>query len=79
MTFLVDGKRVRPSRVNTSFAGTPLSPGEHEIHLLFEAPGKRLGILLSLTGVIGWAAASLAGAASGARLKKFLSSGASPR
>ena len=79
MTFLVDGKRVRPSRVNTAFAGTPLSPGEHEIHLLFEAPGKRLGILLSLTGVIGWAAASLAGAASDARRKKFLSSGASPR
>lgn len=70
MSFFVDGRKVRPAAVNTAFAGTPLSAGDHEIRLCFQAPGKRAGILLSLCGAAGWAAACLCGSVSSVRRRK---------
>lgn len=52
MKLYVDGKEVPLQRVNLAFAGARLEPGQHEIRLTFAAPGKRLGIELSLISLV---------------------------
>ncbi|MBQ8262127.1 MAG: YfhO family protein [Lachnospiraceae bacterium] len=51
----VDGKEqeIIPL-VEGAFIGARLSPGEHEIELVFEAPGSRAGMYCSLAGAVLW-------------------------
>lgn len=51
-TALVDGKERKIEIVNKAFVGFPLEKGEHEVVLVFHAPGKRAGIFFSLTGFL---------------------------
>lgn len=48
----VDGREVKPYRVNTSFIGFPLSAGRHEFSLYYESPGYREGLAITLISVI---------------------------
>lgn len=49
---IIDGKREKTIRVNTSFLGARLDAGEHVIRLEYHAPGKRAGLAVSLLGLI---------------------------
>lgn len=44
----VDGKSVKPVRINKAFVGFPLAKGEHKVTLKFLAPGKTAGLALSI-------------------------------
>lgn len=48
----VDGKETRIEKVNTAFIGCKLTKGKHEIEITFEAPYKKIGILISILSVI---------------------------
>lgn len=48
----VDGKEAEIIRADFGFMALPLTSGSHQITLKYQAPGLRLGILLSL---VGWA------------------------
>ncbi len=47
----VDGRPVRPLRVNTAFTGIPLAPGTHSVSLTYETPWLREGLALSFVAV----------------------------
>ncbi|MDE6434535.1 MAG: YfhO family protein [Lachnospiraceae bacterium] len=47
----VDGKKVNQEVVNTAFLGFPIGEGMHQIEISYEAPGYRLGLLVSLCAV----------------------------
>lgn len=49
----VDGRKVPVERINQTFAGCALSKGNHTIEIRFEAPGKKAGIILSVSGLAG--------------------------
>ena len=51
-TIYVDGKKTDYELVNTSFIGFPLEEGNHEIEIIYEAPGLLLGRVLAGVGVI---------------------------
>lgn len=51
-TIYVDGKKTDYELVNTSFIGFPLEKGNHEIEIIYEAPGLLLGQVLAGVGVI---------------------------
>ena len=51
-TAYVDGKEVATERVNKAFVGFPLQKGAHEIRIEFHAPGKSIGLLLSLAAAV---------------------------
>lgn len=44
----VDGILTEPERINTAFMGFPLSKGSHRIEISYEAPGFKLGFIISL-------------------------------
>lgn len=46
----VDGQSVDYEKVNTSFIGFPISKGNHHIEIEYEAPLKKVGMLLSIIG-----------------------------
>ena len=46
----IDGKSVKPERVNKSFLGCQISKGNHDIHIFFRPMGKEIGIMLSALG-----------------------------
>lgn len=48
----VDGKKIRGEKVNTAFLGCRIEKGEHEIKLVYHAPGAWEGKLLSLAGAV---------------------------
>lgn len=48
----VDGKEVKSEVVNTAFIGFPISKGKHMIDIQFEAPGKKIGLILGIIGLI---------------------------
>ena len=48
----VDGQETGKEKVNTAFLGFQISEGEHEIRIVYHAPGMLLGKLLSLAGVV---------------------------
>lgn len=48
----VDGRPVKPERVNTSFVGFPMPAGKHEFSLCYEPPGYRTGLAITLIAVI---------------------------
>lgn len=46
----VDGKQVTHEKVNTAFLGMKLEKGEHEITMIYHAPGATMGKVMSLLG-----------------------------
>ncbi len=48
----VDGQETGKEKVNTTFLGFQISEGEHEIRIVYHAPGMLFGKLLSLAGVV---------------------------
>ena len=48
----VDGEKVDVINVNTAFIGIPLQEGKHEIYLKYETPFLRLGIALTIIGIL---------------------------
>jgi hypothetical protein len=48
----VDGKPAPVERVNGMLLGVPVRPGVSRVELRYEAPGFRLGMLLSVTSVL---------------------------
>lgn len=51
-TLKIDGEETRIQKVNTAFLGAKIKKGEHQIELSYEAPGKRAGLGISLTGIL---------------------------
>ena len=51
-TIKVDGKKVDIETVNTAFIGFKIAKGLHEIEINYTAPGKRIGILFSIIGIV---------------------------
>ena len=45
---MVDDKEVEPEIVNTTFIGCAMEPGTHQVQIYFEAPGYKLGLVVSL-------------------------------
>lgn len=45
---MVDGTSVEPERVNTAFVGFPVSEGEHQVEIRFEASGYKCSLVISL-------------------------------
>lgn len=48
----IDGKETEPETVNTSFLGAKIAHGEHEITIVYHAPGAFLGKIFSVMGVL---------------------------
>lgn len=48
----VDGKEVNVEKTNVAFIGFPIEKGDHHIKIEYKAPGKSIGVLLSLVGGI---------------------------
>ena len=48
----VDGKKVPYGKANTAFLGFLIGKGEHEVEIIYHAPGAEAGKLLSLSGVL---------------------------
>ena len=48
----VDGKKTRARKVNTAFLGFPISEGQHQIEIVYHAPGAGFGKFLSLLGAV---------------------------
>lgn len=48
----LDGEEIEKRKVNTSFLGAKIPAGKHTLLIVYRAPGKRIGCLLSLAGVI---------------------------
>ena len=48
----IDGKETELLRVNTAFIGCEIPKGEHEIRIVYRAPGFALGKCISVLGVI---------------------------
>ncbi len=49
---LIDGQSAEEEEVNTAFLGCRIEPGEHDIEILYHAPGVRLGKMISLAGCL---------------------------
>lgn len=48
----VDGNETEYNKTNTAFIGFPISEGSHCIEITYEAPLKKVGILVSVIGVV---------------------------
>lgn len=48
----VDGKKIKPQKVNEAFVGFPLQKGAHEITVAFHAPGKFSGCICSCLALL---------------------------
>jgi len=49
-TVLLDGKQVRPERVNLAFMGFPIPAGSHTVRIEFRAPYLYAGLMISAAG-----------------------------
>ncbi len=49
---LIDGQSAEEEEVNTAFLGCRIEPGEHDVEILYHAPGVRLGKMISLAGCL---------------------------
>ena len=49
---LVDGKDSKVEKVNTAFVGTYLESGDHIIEIEYEAPFKKVSIVISLVAIV---------------------------
>ncbi len=48
----VDGKRAKPERVNKAFLGCSIKKGEHQIEIIYHAPGLALGKAAACIGLL---------------------------
>jgi uncharacterized membrane protein YfhO len=48
----VDGKRTKPERVNKAFLGCSIKKGEHQIKMIYHAPGLDLGKAAACIGAL---------------------------
>lgn len=48
----LDGKKVAYERVNTAFLGMKIEAGEHQIEMIYHAPGLQAGKYFSIIGII---------------------------
>ncbi len=46
-TAYMDGQKIPVEKVNTCFVGFPIKEGKHDISIVFHAPAKRLGLMIS--------------------------------
>lgn len=56
---LVDGKETSYEAVNVDFLGFEIKKGKHHIKIEYNAPGKNIGIILSMLGLISLVAITL--------------------
>lgn len=49
---LVDEEQAEAEEVNTAFLGFEIEAGEHEVRIVYHAPGVRAGKMMSLMGVL---------------------------
>lgn len=49
---LIDGKETAYEKVNTAFLGMKVQEGQHEIMMIYHAPGVMAGKILSMIGVV---------------------------
>ena len=49
-TLRIDGQETELVKVNTAFLGAKINAGEHQIEILYHAPGKKAGMALSICG-----------------------------
>lgn len=50
----IDGKETKIQKVNTAFLGCKIESGNHEVKLIYHAPGTTTGKVLSLIGIAGF-------------------------
>ena len=55
-TLFVDGKKTPLLRANVCYLGALLPAGEHEVLLVYETPGLRMGAVVSLVSFLAWIA-----------------------
>lgn len=51
-TVLVDGEKAEYEKVNEAFLGCKIKKGEHEVKIVYHAPGARTGQMVSLLGIL---------------------------
>lgn len=51
----VDGKETKVQKVNTAFTGCRIEKGNHEVQMIYHAPGVTAGKILSIIGLAGMA------------------------
>lgn len=52
MEIWIDGKKAPLLTVNRAFAGAKLSKGTHSIKVIFHAPGKKAGMIITMAGFL---------------------------
>ena len=50
----IDGKETEIQKVNTAFLGCKIESGNHEVTIIYHAPGTITGKILSLIGMAGF-------------------------
>lgn len=50
----IDGKETKIQKVNTAFLGCKIESGNHELKIIYHAPGTTTGKILSLIGIAGF-------------------------
>ena len=50
----IDGKETKIQKVNTAFLGCKIEGGNHEVKIIYHAPGTTTGKVLSLIGIAGF-------------------------
>ena len=50
----IDGKETEIQKVNTAFLGCKIESGNHEVKIIYHAPGTTTGKVLSLIGIAGF-------------------------
>ena len=50
----IDGKKTKIQKVNTAFLGCKIESGNHEVKIIYHAPGTITGKILSLIGMAGF-------------------------
>ena len=50
----IDGKETEIQKVNTAFLGCKIESGNHELKIIYHAPGTTTGKILSLIGIAGF-------------------------
>lgn len=50
----IDGKETKIQKVNTAFLGCKIESGNHEVKIIYHAPGTTTGKVLSLIGIAGF-------------------------
>ncbi|MDO4444954.1 MAG: YfhO family protein [Bacillota bacterium] len=58
-TLRIDGQETELVKVNTAFLGAKINAGEHQIEILYHAPGKKAGMALSICGGVLLAAGTI--------------------